>query len=60
VEGGEYRMQTLGVAEGFLLLLVAHTSRDEDEAGVPIEIIRIISARAANRKERRHYEQETR
>jgi len=45
---------------GHVLLLVAHTIRDEDESGQPIEIIRIISARKADRKERRRYEQEAR
>ena len=60
VEGGEQRWQTLGMVENHLLLLVAHTVHDEDEAGQPIEIIRIISARAADRKERRRYEQENR
>jgi len=57
-EGGEQRWQTLGVVEGYRLLLVVHTIRDEDEQQV--EIIRIISARAADRKERRRYEQEIR
>jgi uncharacterized DUF497 family protein len=60
IEGGEQRWQTLGLVEGYLLLLVAHTSQDEDEDGQPIELIRIISARAADRKERRRYEQENR
>jgi hypothetical protein len=60
IEGGEQRWQTLGIVEGYLLLLVAHTIRDDDEDGQPIEIIRIISARAADRKERRRYEQEIR
>lgn len=60
VEGGEQRWQTLGMVEGRVLLLVAHTIRDEDEAGQPVEVIRIISARAADRKERRRYEQENR
>ena len=60
IEGGEQRWQTLGMVEGRVLLLVAHTIRDEDEDGRPIEIIRIISARAADRKERRRYEQEAR
>jgi uncharacterized DUF497 family protein len=58
IEGGERRWQTLGMVEGQVLLLVAHTVRDED--GEAIEIIRIISARAADRRERRRYEQETR
>jgi uncharacterized DUF497 family protein len=60
IEGGEQRWQTLGTVAGRVLLLVAHTIRDSDEDGQPIEIIRIISARAADRKERRRYEQETR
>lgn len=54
IEGDEQRWQTLGMADGVLLLLVAHTVRDEDEG----EIIRIISARAATRKEKRDHEQE--
>jgi uncharacterized DUF497 family protein len=60
IEDGEQRWQTVGMVEGYLLLLVVHTIRDEDEDGQPIEIIRIISARAADRTERRRYEQETR
>jgi uncharacterized protein len=60
IEGGEQRWQTLGIVEGYLLLLVAHTTRDDNEDGQPIEIIRIISARAADRKERQRYEQEIR
>ncbi len=60
IEGGELRWQTPGVAEGVVLLVVAHTIREEDEDGESIEIIRIISARAAGRKERRRYEQEIR
>ncbi len=60
IEGGEVRWQTLGMVEGRVLLLVAHTVGDEDEDGEPVEIIRIISARAADRKERRRYEQEIR
>ena len=59
-EGGEARWQTLGMVEGRVLLLVAHTFRDDDEDGEAIEVIRIISARAADRRERRRYEQETR
>jgi uncharacterized DUF497 family protein len=60
VENGEQRWQTLGIVEGHLLVLVAHTARDDDEDGQPIEVIRIISARRADRKERQRYEQETR
>ena len=60
IESGDARRQTLGMVEGRVLLLVAHTFRDEDEDGEAIEVIRIISARAADRRERRRYEQETR
>lgn len=54
IEGSEYRWQTLGIVDGYLLLLVAHTIRDDEEG---TEIIRIISARRAAPKERKHYEQ---
>lgn len=53
VEGHEYRWQTIGLAGGVALLLVAHADRDEDGE----EVIRIISARRADRSERRRYEQ---
>ena len=53
-EDGEQRWQTLGTAGGTLvLLLVAHTWRDDDQE----EVIRIISARTANKREQRDYEQ---
>lgn len=52
-ENGEQRWQTIGVVDGFLMLLVAHTVRDE--AGQ--EVVRIISARRAEPKERKEYEQ---
>lgn len=54
IEGGEQRWQTLGKVEGRLLLLVAHTFRDEDE----IEVVRIISARPATSTERKRYDKE--
>ena len=60
IEGGERRWQTLGMVGGYCLLLVAHTISDTDESGQSIEVIRIISARKADRKERRRYEEETR
>jgi uncharacterized DUF497 family protein len=60
MEDGEYRWQTLGMVEGRLLLLVAHTIREDDEDGRPAEIIRIISARKDEKPERRRYEQEIR
>jgi uncharacterized protein len=46
--------QTIGVVEGVLMLMVANTVREQDD----IEVIRIISARRANRRERRRYEEE--
>jgi uncharacterized DUF497 family protein len=53
-EGGELRWQTIGMAGGVALLLVAHTWR-ETESGQ--QHIRIISARRATRLERKVYEQ---
>jgi uncharacterized DUF497 family protein len=53
IENGEYRWQTLGMVGGCLLLLVAHTVRHDEN----IEIIRIISARKADKKERKNYEE---
>jgi hypothetical protein len=53
LEGGELRWQTLGLAGGIVLLLVAHTVLSEQED----EIIRIISARKAVRKERKRYDE---
>jgi len=57
IEGEEYRWQTLGMVNGCLLLMVAHTVSffDEDD-GNSYELVRIISARPATRKERRLYE----
>lgn len=54
IEGNEQRWQTLGLVENHLLVLVAHTILDEDGGE---EVIRIISARRAEPKERRRYEQ---
>ena len=53
IEGGELRWQTLGLVAGVVLLLVAHTLRSSGED----EIIRIISARKASRKERKRYDE---
>ncbi|MEX6147062.1 BrnT family toxin [Providencia hangzhouensis] len=52
-ENGEYRWQTIGFIECCLIVLVAHTSKLDDSG----EIIRIISARKATKKERVMYEQ---
>lgn len=53
IENGEQRWQTVGMVGGCLLLLVAHTVRLEDKG---IEVVRIISARRVDRKERKRYE----
>ena len=53
IENGEMRWQTLGYVDGVMLLLVVHTWTDNDG----VEVIRIISARQAERHERRRYEQ---
>ncbi len=58
VVDGEVRWQTIGMVEGRVLLLVAHTVTIEDEEeGEPLGLIRIISSREATRKERRRYEE---
>ncbi|MFT4243183.1 MAG: BrnT family toxin [Acidovorax sp.] len=54
IEGGELRWQTLGLVDGQILILVAHTTWDDEDG---TEVIRIISARHADPKERRRYEQ---
>ena len=50
---GESRWQTLGIAEGMQILLVAHTWTEKDNQ----EIVRIISARKATPRERSIYGQ---
>lgn len=59
IEGGEQRWQTLGIVGGYLLLLVVHTVRETTEDGEDIEVVRIISARRADRSERRRYEEDS-
>lgn len=56
IEGGEYRWQTIGTIDEFLVVIVAHTVRADDDG----EVIRIVSARRATPRERRRYEQEIR
>lgn len=54
IENGEQRWQTVGMVEAYLLILVAHTVRLEDDR---IEVVRIVSARRLDRAERKRYEQ---
>ena len=56
IEGNETRWQTIGLLDGLVVILVAHSYWDEDEE----ILIRIISARRADRKERQNYERERR
>ncbi len=51
IESGEQRCQTVGLVGDFLLILLAHTVQI---AGG--EVIRIISARRADRNERKRYD----
>ncbi len=55
---GEERWQTIGDVGGCVLLIVAHTVSDANEHGEIIEVMRIISARRASRKERQRYEED--
>lgn len=55
IENGEQRWQTIGMVDGHLVLLVAHTVGEDDDG---TEVIRIISARRAEPKERKRYEQD--
>ena len=52
VVDGEQRWKTIGVIGDLALVVVAHTYRDDGED----EVVRIISARRASRRERREYE----
>jgi uncharacterized DUF497 family protein len=58
IENGEQRWQTIGVIQGFVVLVVAHTITEEDAEGRSVDVIRIISARRATPRERRRYENE--
>jgi uncharacterized DUF497 family protein len=53
VVDGEQRWQATGMSRGFVLLVVAYATWDDEQ---DIEIIRIISARPAEKHERRRYE----
>lgn len=57
IEVGEQRWQTVGQINGLAVVLVAHTFTEEGPLDEPVEVIRIISARPATRKERKRYEE---
>ncbi len=52
VEEGEQRWQAIGAIEGMFILLAVHTWIEDQGT----EVVRLISARAATRSERRIYE----
>lgn len=60
VVDGEQRWQALGLAwkglESLVVLLVAHTIREDIEHDTLIEVVRIVSARKASPEERKSYE----
>ena len=45
---------------GVVILMVAHTIIEEDSGEGIVEVVRLISARRADRSERRRYEEENR
>ncbi|TXM96893.1 BrnT family toxin [Methylobacterium sp. WL103] len=58
IEDRELRWRIVGMADTIRVLVVVHTIREATEAGEEIEVVRIISARKADRSERRSYEDE--
>jgi uncharacterized protein len=60
IEDGEQRWQTFGLVGGLVILMVAHTIIEEDSGEGIVEVVRLISARRADRSERRRYEEENR
>jgi len=56
IEGGEQRWRTARMVGGVVLLVVVHTVEDEHDA----QVIRIISARRGEPRERRRYAQANR
>ena len=55
IENGELRWQGIGMVDGLLVLLVAYTVGEADDG---TEVLRIISARKSEPKERKRYEQD--
>lgn len=54
----EVRWHAFGATSDGLVMMVVHTAIEEQEGETPMDIIRIISARRATRKERRTYEEQ--
>jgi uncharacterized DUF497 family protein len=58
IENGEEQWQTFGLIHNVLLVMVAHTVLETWEQGGLTETFEIISARYADKKDRRIYENE--
>lgn len=52
VVDGEQRWKTMGLVGNLVIIVVAHTYTEKED----IEIVRIISARKATKRERKYYE----
>jgi uncharacterized protein len=57
VVDGEDRWHAIGLIAGIVIIVVAHTYRVEKSEGKSQEIVRIISARRATRREKEIYAQ---
>jgi uncharacterized protein len=55
-EHGETRWRTIGEIKGILIVIVSHTLHEAIFEEEKFEIVRIISARKAGRRERQEYE----
>jgi uncharacterized DUF497 family protein len=53
---GEWQWQTFGVIDGLELIMVVHTTWEEGGGEDTTEVINIVSARFATRRERREHE----
>lgn len=53
VVDGEERWKTMGLIGGLVIVIVAHTYREQNGE----ETVRIISARKTTKRERKHYEE---
>ena len=56
IEDYEMRWNTIGEVQGASLLIVAHVTTEASDIGDSVEVVRIISARRATRRERKTYE----
>ena len=57
VVDGEERWHAIGLIAGIVIIVVVHTYRVEESEGKSKEVVRIISARRATRREREIYAQ---